>query len=115
MVLDVVGELVRCLLPVLTCSGLDASKHVKRLRRLHLHLVVDIQWMCLVMWLRPSDCDANASRVAPNVQDVDTLVDGGIQHLEHSWWADTLETFGCVRRHCGKRVFVLTFGEFTVG
>ena len=40
--LEVTRELVRCLLPVLTCDRLDTSKGVERLRLLHLHLVVYI-------------------------------------------------------------------------
>ena len=115
MVLDVVGELVRDLLPVRTDRGLETGEHVKRLRRFHLHLVVNVQWMCLVVWLCATNGDAYSSFIATNIQDVDTLVNGGIQHLEHAWQVDALEAFGRGRRHCGKCVFVLTLGELTIG
>ena len=94
MVLEVGRELGREVLPIHTSCRLDAGKHVQRLRLVHLHLVVDVQGMCLVVWLCASNGDAYSSLIATNIQDVGTLVDGGVQHFEHPWQVDALEAFG---------------------
>ena len=94
MVLDVVRELVRDLLPVRTGRGLEAGEHVQRLRLVHLHLVVNVQGMCLVVWLCASNGDAYSSFIATNIQDVNTLVDGGVEYLEHPRQVDALEALG---------------------